>query len=227
MGPSAVRGRRRRQRPARPRCRVSEVDPHHDTAQCRTADLGETGIGEHAFGPDVELLQYHVPRGHGVCLAPQHHRVGHQELLERDGVAVGFQQEPLIRRRRLESTIDGHRVVDNQAPHRGLLIGQRCGITKPEQVRQDADETYRARGDAPTSGLLADGSARLDRHSRLLLMWPKVRVPPAARPLKADRRQTATDQSSPCPPCERDSRAATGRAEEISHSSARECTLRG
>ena len=44
MGPSAVRGRRRRQRPARPRCRVSEVDPHHDTAQCRTADLGETGI---------------------------------------------------------------------------------------------------------------------------------------------------------------------------------------
>src|ERR687897_2637752 len=68
MGPSAVRSRRQRQRPARPRCRVSEVDPHHDTAQCRTADLGETGIGEHAFGPDVELLQDHVLRGDGVAL---------------------------------------------------------------------------------------------------------------------------------------------------------------
>src|SRR5918995_511243 len=68
MGPSAVRSRRQRQRPARPQCRVSEVDPHHDTAQCRTADLGETGLGEYAFGPDVELLQDHVFRGHGVAL---------------------------------------------------------------------------------------------------------------------------------------------------------------
>ena len=55
----------------------------------------------------------------------RHHRVRHQELLERDVVAVGVQHQPLVRRRRLKGAVDGHGVVDDQAC-RPLLIVRRC-----------------------------------------------------------------------------------------------------
>src|SRR3954470_11004482 len=48
--------------------RASEVDPHDDTSQRRTDDLGEAGVGEDALGADVQLLQKRVLRRHGIAL---------------------------------------------------------------------------------------------------------------------------------------------------------------
>ena len=65
----------------------------------------------------------------------RHHRVRHQELLERDVVAVGVQHQPLVRRRRLKGAVDGHGVVDDQAcrpqpPHRSAVqVTSRRGTT--------------------------------------------------------------------------------------------------
>ena len=55
-GSSVTRPRLRNEAAAALTPRASEVDPHHDTSQCRTADLGEAGVGERAFGADVELF---------------------------------------------------------------------------------------------------------------------------------------------------------------------------
>src|SRR6266536_1778392 len=50
------------------RSALSEVDPHHDTPECRSADLGEAGGGEDAAGADVKLFQDDVRRSQRVAL---------------------------------------------------------------------------------------------------------------------------------------------------------------
>jgi len=92
-----------------------------------------------------------------VGLAPQQHRVGHQELLERDLVVVGVQHQPLVGRRRLEGAVDGHGVVDDQSSYRGASSWfSRVAVTS-RRWYDTTLTTYGAGQQPPPSDAVAQG----------------------------------------------------------------------
>jgi hypothetical protein len=154
-------------------------------------------VRERAQGRVVRQLR--PDRGQAlVGLAAQHHRVSHQELLERDLVAVGVQHQPPIGRghRRLEGAVHGHGVVDDQSSHPGPPCRRagwvtrrrryehtRRNLSRPgDHSRVDLRSKRQPRGLTDTAAsspaLLGGSVARCSAH-RVGVKFPAARPSPA------------------------------------------------